>query len=182
MAKHSPPTPPAGGRLRVLGLDPGSLHTGWGIVEKSGSSLRPLGCGRFSCSRGDPLPHRLAFLGGELEQVLERWQPSVAVLESLFHGRNVRSLIVLAQARGALLSTLARRDLEIREFSPAEVKSAVTGNGRAPKEQVSRMVGLLLAIDAGGLAADASDALAVAICGAQRLRLDRRLGEGRTRV
>lgn len=164
---------PLDGPLRVLGLDPGSVHTGWGVVEKRGSSLTHLACGRFSSRRGEPLAGRLAFLTGELEQVLDRWRPAVGVLESLFHARNTRSLIVLAQARGALLSTLARRELEIREFSPAEVKSAVTGNGRAGKEQVSRMVGLLLATDVRSLAADATDALAVAICGAQRLRLDR---------
>jgi crossover junction endodeoxyribonuclease RuvC len=86
---------------------------------------------------------------------------------------NARSLIVLAQARGALLAALGGSGLEIREYSPAEVKSAVTGNGRADKEQVARMVRLLLASAGDGWASDATDALALALCCAQRLRLDR---------
>jgi crossover junction endodeoxyribonuclease RuvC len=85
---------------------------------------------------------------------------------------NARSLIVLAEARGALIAALAGRDIEIREFSPAEVKSAVTGNGRAAKDQVARMVRMLLAFD-GECSEDATDALAVAVCCAQRLRMDR---------
>ena len=86
---------------------------------------------------------------------------------------NSRSLIVLAEARGVLLAGLAGRGIEIREYSPAEVKSAVTGNGRADKTQVARMVRLLLTTRGDGWAADATDALALAICCAQRLRLDR---------
>jgi crossover junction endodeoxyribonuclease RuvC len=97
----------------------------------------------------------------------------LAVLESPFHGMNSRSLIVLAQARGALLATLAGRGLEIREYTPAEVKSAVTGNGRADKEQVARMVRLILGVSGPAWPADATDALAVALCCGQRLRLDR---------
>jgi len=159
--------------LRILGLDPGSVHTGYGVVEKRGSQLVSLACGRFSCRRGTPLPERLAFLATELDGLVDRWQPETAVLEALFHGHNTRSLIVLAQARGALLSVLARRELEVREYSPAEVKSAVTGNGRAGKQQVARMVALLLGLGSEKLTADATDALAVAVCGAQRERVDR---------
>jgi crossover junction endodeoxyribonuclease RuvC len=159
--------------VRILGLDPGSVHTGYGLVEKSGSRVRQLDCGRLSCRRGMSLPERLGFLARELDRLIDRTQPELAVLEALFHGRNTRSLIVLAQARGALLSVLARRDLEVREYSPAEVKSAITGNGRAGKEQVSRMVGLLLGVDGEKLTADATDALAVALCGARRQRFDR---------
>lgn len=160
--------------MRILGIDPGSVHTGYGLVEKRGSKVVGLAFGRLSPPKGRPLPERLAWLATELEGLLERFEPELAVLESLFHGRNTRSLIVLAEARGALLSALARRSLDIREYAPAEVKSAVTGNGRAPKEQVARMVRLLLSLDPEeSLAADAADALAVAVCGAQRLRMDR---------
>lgn len=105
--------------------------------------------------------------------MLARRPPDLAALETPFHGMNARSLIVLAQARGALLAALAGSGLEIREYSPAEVKSAVTGNGRADKEQVARMVRLLLATAGDGWASDATDALALALCCAQRLRLDR---------
>jgi crossover junction endodeoxyribonuclease RuvC len=166
----------------ILGLDPGSLHTGYGVIEKQGSSLLPIEAGRFSCPRDLPLPERLAHLTGRLQDLLARRPPDLAVLETPFHGMNVHSLIVLAQARGALLAVLAGRGIEIREFSPAEVKSAVTGNGRAGKDQVARMVRLLLATRGeDGWASDATDALAIAICCAQRLRLDRLADRGRGR-
>jgi crossover junction endodeoxyribonuclease RuvC len=157
----------------ILGLDPGSLHTGFGLIERRGPALRALAFGRFSPPSRLSLHLRLAQLAAELTAVLDRWQPEVAVLESLFHGVNSRSLIVLAQARGALLSVLAGRVLEVQEYSPAEVKQALTGNGRAGKDQVSRMVRLLLGLDPADWATDTADALAVAICCAQRLKMDR---------
>src|SRR5947209_2555042 len=112
-------------------------------------------------------------------ELIDRHPPDLAVLETPFHGMNARSLIVLAQARGALLAVVAGRGIEICEYSPAEVKSAVTGNGRADKDQVARMVRLLLSARCEGWASDATDALAVAICCAQRLRLDRLADPGR---
>ena len=160
--------------MRILGLDPGSLHTGYGLIEKRGSTLLALEAGRFSCAADLPLPDRLAELAASVAELLARTLPDLAVLEAPFLGKSSRSLIVLAQARGALLATIAGRGVAIREYSPAEVKMAVTGSGRADKGQVSRMVRLLLALKAEErLAKDATDALAVAICGAQRLRLDR---------
>jgi len=159
--------------MLILGLDPGSLHTGYGLLEKRGSALTLLDVGRFSCPREQALPARLAHLVACLTELLGRRRPDVAVVESPFHGMNARSLIVLAQARGALLAAIAGQGVEVREYSPAEVKVAVTGNGRAGKEQVARMVRLLLALDdKRALAADATDALAVALCCAQRLRMD----------
>lgn len=136
--------------------------------------------GRISLPRDLAVPVRLARLATELGGLVERCKPDLAVLETPFHGMNSRSLIVLAEARGVLLAGLAGRGIEIREYSPAEVKSAVTGNGRADKEQVARMVRLLLIVEPKGEKAhgdgwpsDATDALALAICCAQRLRLDR---------
>jgi crossover junction endodeoxyribonuclease RuvC len=162
--------------MLILGLDPGSLHTGYGLLQKAtkgGSSFQLVEAGRFSGPREMALPARLARLVAGLQELLGRHQPDVAVVESPFHGMNAHSLIVLAQARGALLAALAGRGIEIREYTPAEVKSAVTGNGRADKEQVARMVRLLLGVADRGWPSDATDALAVALCCAQRLRLDR---------
>ncbi len=160
-------TSDANGSLCVLGLDPGSRTTGWGCVAVEGSRSRLLACGCIEPPESAPLPQRLALLAAELQTLLDRFAPAVAVLEEPFHGVNSRSLIVLAQARGALLATLAARAIVIEEFSPAEVKSAVTGNGRAGKDQVARMVGMLLP-GATGLRPDAADALAVALCFAAR--------------
>ncbi len=141
--------------------------------------MRPIAQGRIAVPGSSPLAVRLAHLCSELRDVLRRFEPETAVLEALFRGVNPRSLIVLAQARGALLATLAAAGLEVHEYSPAEVKIAVTGNGRADKQQVARMVKLILGLDEPQLSPDASDALAVAICFAQRLRLDRLAGEKR---
>jgi crossover junction endodeoxyribonuclease RuvC len=152
--------------LRVLGLDPGSRFTGWGCLAVRGARSTLLGCGRIELG-ADPLPQRLSTLARELVAVLERFAPAVAVLEQPFHGVNARSLIVLAQARGALLAALAAHAVEVAEYSPAEVKMAVTGNGRAGKDQVARMVAMLLP-GARELATDTSDALAVALCYAAR--------------
>jgi crossover junction endodeoxyribonuclease RuvC len=152
--------------LRVLGLDPGSRFTGWGCLAVLGARSTLLGCGRIELG-ADPLPQRLSALARELVAVLERFAPAVAALEQPFHGVNARSLIVLAQARGALLAALAAHAVEVAEYSPAEVKMAVTGNGRAGKDQVARMVAMLLP-GARELATDTSDALAVALCYAAR--------------
>jgi crossover junction endodeoxyribonuclease RuvC len=158
----------------ILGLDPGSLHTGFGLVDRQGSAVALVEAGRISCPRALALPARLAHLAANLGELLARNQPDLAALETPFQGLNARSLIVLAQARGALLAVLAGRGIAIAEYSPAEVKSAVTGNGRADKIQVARMVKLLLGPQAGAaMSADATDALALALCCAQRWRLDR---------
>lgn len=158
--------------MRILGIDPGSRHTGYGLVERRGSRLTALVHGRLSTTSENLLARRLAVLVQGLREIVELHRPEVAVLETPFHGINPRTLIVLAQARGALLATLAGCGLEIAEYTPAEIKSAVTGNGRAEKEQVARMVALMLDLRGEKISADASDALAAAICYAHRARLD----------
>lgn len=158
--------------MLILGIDPGSVHTGYGLVAKHGSRLETVACDRFSCRRGMELPARLAYLQDRLDALLVDHTPDLAVLESPFHGLNPRSLIVLAQARGALMARLAGAGIEIVEYTPAEVKSAVTGSGRAGKGQVAKMVRLLLNLGERSLHEDTTDALAVAICCAQRHRLD----------
>jgi len=156
-----------------LGIDPGSRHTGYGVIEQRGEKLLAVDYGRISCPAKMALPTRLARLAAGLRELLGRWSPEVAALETPFHGINTRSLVVLAQARGALLSVLAEKEIGIREYSPAEIKMSVTGSGRADKEQVARMVCMLLALRDPDLTDDATDALATAICLAHRDRLDR---------
>ena len=161
--------------MLILGIDPGSRHTGYGLIEKRGQTLEAIEHGRFSCPASVALPDRLVRLSRELETLIDRTAPDAVALETPFHGINSRSLIVLAQARGALLAVIAGRGLEILEYSPAEVKSAVSGNGRADKQQVATMVKLILSLR-GRASADATDALAVAICCAQRYRFERLTG------
>ncbi|GMU63920.1 MAG: crossover junction endodeoxyribonuclease RuvC [Acidobacteriota bacterium] len=161
--------------MRILGIDPGSRHCGWGVIERSGNRFSAVGWGRLSPDVGRPLAERLLEIAAGLGRIIELHRPHRAVVERVFHGASARSLIVLAEARGAILVELARHGLAVEELAPAEVKSAVAGSGRADKAQVGRMVRLTLALPAGPLAADASDALAVAVAGAQRGDLARRL-------
>lgn len=130
------------------------------------------GHGRISLPTKTPLAERLVTLSDEVADLVKTHRPHVAALEALFHGVNPKSLIVLAQARGAILTSVCRSGLAIHEYSPAEVKSAVTGNGRADKRQVAKMVTLLLGLHGRRPSSDATDALAVAICFGQRARLD----------
>jgi len=147
------------------------LFTGYGLIERQGSSLAAVEAGRLALPKALALPARLAWLAVALDELLDRLGPDRAVLEAPFLGLNTRSLIVLAEARGVLLAGLARRAVEVDEYSPAEVKSAVTGNGRADKQQVARMVRILLAAGEAVWPADATDALAVALAEAHRAGL-----------
>ena len=153
--------------MLVLGLDPGSRHTGWGLVDCKGSRLSACGWGRLSPLAKAALPERLLVLADGLAELLERYRPEVVAVERVFHGANSRSLVVLAEARGALLVALARAAVRIVELEPARVKSAVAGHGAADKQQVARMVRLQLGLADERLPADASDALAIAIAGGQ---------------
>lgn len=164
--------------MRILGLDPGSRHTGFGLIRRRRDRLELLYHGRLSPPRGLELPARLGWLAARLAESLTEWQPEVAVLETPFLGLNPRSLVVLAQARGALLGALAIAQVAVREYSPAEIKSAVTGSGRADKTQVARMVALQLPGVPPDASADATDALAIALCYTHRSRLDRLTGSG----
>ena len=164
--------------MRVLGLDPGSRHTGFGLIRSRGDRRELLTQGRLSPPRDLDLPARLGWLGVALSDGLAEWRPEVAVLETPYLGLNPRSLVVLAQARGALLGALAAAGVAVREYTPAEIKSAVTGSGRADKTQVARMVALQLQGVPAEASADATDALAVALCYTHRSRVDRLTGAG----
>ncbi len=158
--------------MLILGIDPGSRYTGFAVLEMKGGELKLLDEGRVALKTRDPLAARLAALGRELDGLVEKWRPAAAGVESPFHGMNARSLIVLAQARGAILQTLGSHDVEVLEYSPAEIKMAVAGNGRAAKQDVARMVELLLRLDNRRRPDDQTDAIAIAVCLARRYRRD----------
>lgn len=150
--------------MRVLGVDPGTFRTGWGLV--GGSPARPalLGCGVIRLFPRAPLPDRLALLKAELEQLLCRLDPTAAAVESPFHGPNARAALQLAHARGVVFAVLAGASIPVAEYAPSTIKKAVTGNGRADKAQVQSMVRRLLGLDAVPDGFDREDALAVALC------------------
>ncbi|MFQ5697800.1 MAG: crossover junction endodeoxyribonuclease RuvC [Myxococcota bacterium] len=148
--------------MRVLGIDPGSRATGYGVVAQEGPRLERVAGGVIRVGEGE-LTRRLAAIAAALEAVLLETRPDCVALEAVFSARNPRSALLLGQARGAALVACGRVGLAGAEYSPAEVKRAVTGHGGADKAQVQRMVRRLLGL-AEAPASDEADALAVAIC------------------
>jgi crossover junction endodeoxyribonuclease RuvC len=146
---------------RVLGIDPGSSATGWALVVATGNRSRLDAAGVIR-PRGADRPVRLADLGARLDERIVSLNPDVAAVELAFSGRNPRSGLALAEARGVILATLGRHGLPVRGLTPAAVKSAVVGNGRAEKQQVVFMVVRLLGLTEPP-ARDAADAIAVAL-------------------
>jgi crossover junction endodeoxyribonuclease RuvC len=148
--------------VRILGIDPGSRATGYGVVEVEGSRLARVAGGVIRPG-AELLSERLACIASTLDGVVERTAPRSAALESVFAARNPRSALMLGQARGAALVACGLAGLPTAEYAPAQVKRAVVGYGAASKEQVQRMVQRLLGL-ASPPPADEADALAVALC------------------
>jgi crossover junction endodeoxyribonuclease RuvC len=158
-------------RLRVLGIDPGSRFCGFGVVEDlGGARFLHVQHGIIVLDAAAPIEERLAVLHAELMRALAEHRPEVVAIEDIFHSRNVHSALVLGQARGVALLAAAQSGAQVRSFSASAIKQAVTGSGRAEKDQVGRMVNVLLGIRVT-VRADASDALAAAICGLLRARV-----------
>lgn len=146
----------------IIGLDPGLQHTGWGIVTQSGNRLSFVGAGRISPDRELPMAARLCEIASGLNEVLREHQPTEAAIEETFVNKNALSALKLGQARGAAMVTLAQGGLEVAEYAANRIKQSVTGYGHADKAQIQTMIGMLLP-GCGKLAADAADALAVAV-------------------
>lgn len=155
--------------MRVLGLDPGSRRTGFGVVERSGNRYRCLAHGAATAGAKLDLAHRLHAITARVIEVMEEWEPDVVAVEEAFYHESVRSTLVLGHVRGALLVAAVGRALEVAEYTPREIKLGVTGSGAADKTQVAHMIRHLLVVR-GTMSADASDALAVAVCHLHRTR------------
>lgn len=149
---------------RILGVDPGSRRTGWGLLAGSPSHPTLIGCGMIRLPPTLPFPARLARLQHELEALVSEWRPTAAAVESPYHGANARSSLQLAHARGVILAVLSAAGLDVVEYPPATVKKAVTGNGQADKPQVARMIAALLRVRDLETGDDVTDALGVALC------------------
>lgn len=151
----------------VLGVDPGSHRTGWGVVEVSGNRLRHVASGVVH-GRDEELPGRLANLADGLDAMLARHRPQVLAIENIFHAKNSQSALQLGHARGVAVLCAVRAGLSVFEYTPGQIKQATTGRGRAEKEQVQAMVRIILGLGSEtDLVLDQSDALAAAICHAQ---------------
>lgn len=152
--------------MRVLGVDPGTAITGYGVIETGNGSPgmgRLIECGVLRFGRGDSLPHRLAELHNEIAQLIRRHQPSVLALEDAFYHKNVRTTLVLGQARGVILLAAQQEGLDIAQYAPAMIKKTVVGAGGAKKSQVGAMVAHLLRLKSAPQPADAADGVAAAL-------------------
>ncbi len=154
----------------VLGIDPGTAAVGYGIVERTGSRLRPIDYGCFSTPSDLSLPERLEAIHVLIDDLLELHQPDLVGVERLFFTKNAQTAFAVGQARGVVLLAAAQHGIPVREATPNEVKIATAGYGSAAKDQVQRMVQAILGLADLPTPDDASDALAIAIWAANRER------------
>jgi crossover junction endodeoxyribonuclease RuvC len=159
---------------RVLGVDPGSAITGYGVVARTGGgALSLVECGVIRTSPAQPFPARIREIYEGVSELIERHAPSVVCVEEVFHGKNPRTALTLGHARAAVLLAAALRDVPVSEFTAVAIKKAVTGTGRATKHQVAFMVQQQLRLRESPAPADAADGVAAALCQclADRFRL-----------
>lgn len=149
----------------ILGIDPGIADTGYGVIKSEGSHLTCLAYGSIKTSAKLDLVSRLEILHQELDKIVKKYQPDLATIEQLFFNKNVRTALIVGQARGVALLTLKQNKLKIFDYTPSQVKSAVSAYGQASKLQVQKMVKLILNLKELPQPDDAADALAIAICG-----------------
>lgn len=161
---------------RVLGVDPGTSVTGYGVVERKGGGLISVGYGIIASPPRRGMAARLETIYRALGEIIGQYRPDCLSVEGLFFAKNVQSALKLGQARGVALLAAAQAGLPLFEYSPAEIKGAVTGYGAADKGQVQRMVASLLGLDSIPTPPDAADALAVAICHLSAAALKGRIG------
>jgi crossover junction endodeoxyribonuclease RuvC len=152
----------------ILGIDPGLRHTGWGIVAQQGNHLTFVAAGCISPKADLPMALRLLTLAEGISDIVRAHAPSEAAIEETFVNKNARSALLLGQARGSAILALAQNGLHVTEYSATRIKQSITGHGHAEKTQIQAMIGILLP-GAGKLAADAADALAVAITHAHHI-------------
>ena len=150
--------------MKVFGIDPGSERTGYGCVETDGSRHRLVVCGAIAASPGATFPDKLLTIHDRLAELLAECRPDSVAVENIFYATNVRTALKLGHARGVAILAAVEAGVPVAEYTPAEIKRAIVGYGRAEKRQIQEMVRLLLRLDRVPAPSDAADALAVAIC------------------
>ncbi len=157
--------------MLVLGIDPGTAITGYGLVSEEKGQAVALAYGAITTPSDLPLPDRLMLLQHDLAAIVDQYHPDQSAVEQLFFNKNVRTALAVGHARGVVLLTLAQGHVPIYEYTPLQVKLAVTGHGRADKAQVQQMITLLLGLNKVPQPDDVADALAIAICHLHSARL-----------
>ncbi|HDJ22611.1 MAG TPA: crossover junction endodeoxyribonuclease RuvC [Candidatus Aminicenantes bacterium] len=150
--------------MRILGLDPSLKATGYGLVEQRDQQISVVDCGVIKTSSRQPLQDKINHIRLEVEKIIIHYHPDEVAIENPFYALNIRTAITLGQVRGAILVAIAAQKTPLFEYSPREIKKAVTGYGQADKAQVQKMIKILLQLDDSPLTHDASDALATAYC------------------
>ena len=150
--------------MRVLGIDPGIRTTGFGIIDLNTNRLSLIACGTISPKVSDNLPFRLNHLFEEVDSIINKFSPDVFSIEDMFYSKNVKTAMILGQARGAMIIAAAQANINVFEYAPRKVKMSVCGNGGASKEQVQYMVMKILNLKEIPGTMDVSDAIAVGIC------------------
>jgi len=154
----------------IIGIDPGTATTGFGVIEKNGQKIRVIDYGCILTPAKTPLHDRLDTIYDGLSEIVEKYQPDHLAVEELFFTNNAKTAIAVGQARGVILLAGKKSGLSVFEYTPLEVKMALTGYGRADKKQIQQMVKAILSLDEIPKPDDAADALAIAICHGQTCR------------
>lgn len=152
-------------KRRVLGIDPGLARLGWAVIEVESIKPTLAGCGCLETPAGTAVEARLMTLHQRLNEIIQEYKPTALAIETLFFTKNVSTAMAVAQARGIVLLAAAQHHLPVQEFSPTAVKSSVTGDGRADKRQMGRMIQLLLNLQRLPKHDDTADAIAIGLCG-----------------
>ncbi len=163
--------------MKILGIDPGYAIVGFGVISHENGRFRPLDCGVLTTPQDMPFPKRLKRLYDAATLLIEEKKPDVVAIETLFFNTNVTTAIAVGHARGVLILAAENAGIPVFEYTPLQIKQAITGYGRADKTQMQQMVKMLLGLAIVPKPDDAADALAVAICHGQSYKLNQKLGE-----
>lgn len=161
----------------ILGVDPGTAITGFGVIESLGNKLKVLDYGCIRTEAGVLLEHRLEKIYRGLSLLIDRWQPEETAIEELFFNKNARTALAVGHARGVIFLAAAHKNVTIQEYTPLQVKQSVVGYGRADKHQVQYMVKTILNLSELPKPDDAADALAIAICHTHSRRTDQKISQ-----
>jgi crossover junction endodeoxyribonuclease RuvC len=163
--------------MKILGIDPGTVSMGYGVIENRNDEIALLDCGALGCSECSPVGERLNFLYTELGKIISRHRPDAVAIEQPFVAKNVKSALAIGKAQAVAILAAASAGLPSYEYTPAQVKQRVANYGTSSKEQIQEMVRLQLGLPGVPEPSDAADALAVAICHWHEMRLERLLAE-----